>query len=160
MASVGSVDKRNGYNIRCVYDPKAISAATQSVLVANRRSVDAPKFIPSVLDTCCNMSAVERAKFSQNTATMRTMVDTSNFTLGKVESATATLYPNPVINGQLTIDNGEVEIGMVEVLSSNGAVVHRQDFGSQTTATLLLHGLQGTYFVRMGTTTQRIVIVK
>ncbi len=78
--------------------------------------------------------------------------------VGKMEAFTAKLYPNPVVNGELSIDNGELAIGMVEIVDSRGAVVFRHDFGRQTQGVLPLPGLHGTYFVRMGRAAQAIVV--
>ncbi len=79
--------------------------------------------------------------------------------VAKSKEYTIKLYPNPVTNGQLTIDNVERGIGVVEVLDMKGELVRRYDFGAQTQSVLDLQGLHGSFVLRMRNITRTIVVL-
>jgi hypothetical protein len=145
-SGAASPHKAFGYNIRCVHDVSTAGGDESSSSSASILNITQASYSRAL--TNYNRVAVDTMYEGMPKAPAETTDEAPN----------TKLYPNPVINGQLTIDNGQQEIGKVEVLNSNGKVVRTQDFGSQTTGTLLLQGLQGTYFVKVGNNMQSIVV--
>jgi hypothetical protein len=69
------------------------------------------------------------------------------------------IYPNPIVNGQLIIDNGQLKAGeTINVYSVNGALVLTGYVSGGSSTTLnLSHLSQGTYVVKVGGKVAKVV---
>jgi uncharacterized repeat protein (TIGR02543 family) len=69
------------------------------------------------------------------------------------------VYPNPIVNGQLIMDNGQLKAGdKVEIYSMNGALVLTGYVSGGSSTTLnLSHLSQGTYVVKVGGRAAKVV---
>jgi hypothetical protein len=79
--------------------------------------------------------------------------------VGTQNLAPLQIYPNPTINEQLTIDNGQLPAGSkVEIYSVNGGLVGVYDVSDGKSTTLnLSHLSQGTYIVKVGNKAAKVV---
>jgi hypothetical protein len=80
-----------------------------------------------------------------------------------VETQTARklyVYPNPIVNGQLIMDNGQLKAGeAINVYSVNGALVLTGNVSGGSNTTLnLSHLSQGTYVVKVGGKVAKVVV--
>jgi uncharacterized repeat protein (TIGR02543 family) len=68
-------------------------------------------------------------------------------------------YPNPVVNEQFTMDNGQLSAGeKIEIYNVNGALVGVYDVsGSESTTINIANLPAGTYIVKVGTKAAKIV---
>jgi hypothetical protein len=72
--------------------------------------------------------------------------------------ASLQIYPNPVINGQLTIDNGQLNAGdKVEIYNVNGTLVETLRAASLQTTINIGHLPTGVYIVKVGNKVAKVV---
>jgi hypothetical protein len=67
------------------------------------------------------------------------------------------LFPNPVSNGQLTISNGE---GMAEIYTVQGVRVGSYSLTDKERSIDISHLAGGVYFVKVGSTTRKLLVNK
>jgi uncharacterized repeat protein (TIGR02543 family) len=69
------------------------------------------------------------------------------------------IYPNPVTNGQLTIDNEQLLVwGKIEIYSVNGSLAGVYNVSSDTSTTINIgHLPAGVYIVKVGNRTAKVV---
>jgi len=78
--------------------------------------------------------------------------------VAKEEQAVVKLYPNPVVNGQLTMDNGQWKAGeAIEIYSLNGALVATYKTIGEKTSLNISQLPNGTYLLRVGGYTAKFV---
>jgi len=76
----------------------------------------------------------------------------------KVEQAKISVYPNPVTNGQLIVDNGQWKAGeAIEVYSMSGALVATYTVTGEKTSLNISHLPNGTYLLKVGGYTAKFV---
>jgi M6 family metalloprotease-like protein len=108
---------------------------------------------------------VQNMKYNAGTATVSEAMRTPkkpNSTLNFEEGVMLKVYPNPVINGELKIENGEWKTGdVVEIYNMNGKRVFIErlpDTGYPASVTIdISHLPNGTYIVKIGTASTKIV---
>lgn len=74
--------------------------------------------------------------------------------LPSYQSTKFTIYPNPVLNGELRIENG---VGALQIYNAQGSVVYSSIITSETT-TLNLNLAKGIYLVKVGNQASKLVV--
>jgi hypothetical protein len=109
-----------------------------------------------VTNTNNSVNGTKTATTKSNVATVTVNMPTAVETQGV---ASLQIYPNPVVNGQLIIDIGQLKAGdVISVYSVNGALVLTGNISGGSGTTLnLSHLSQGTYIVKIGNKAAKVV---
>jgi uncharacterized repeat protein (TIGR02543 family) len=76
----------------------------------------------------------------------------------KVEQVTLSVYPNPVTNGQLIVDNGQWNVGeAIEIYSMSGVLAATYATTGEKTSVNVSQLPNGTYLLRVGRYTAKFV---
>jgi hypothetical protein len=72
-------------------------------------------------------------------------------------TASLQMYPNPVANGKITVSNGE---GKAEIYTMQGVQVGSYSLTDKETTIDISHLASGVYFVKVGSTTKKLIVGK
>jgi hypothetical protein len=104
-------------------------------------------------DYSFNYTLIQPTNVTVNVGTNNTSI------VGTETNNVLKVYPNPVTNGELRIENGEFENGIVEIFDMKGKRVYHESFSifNSQFSINISHWPDGTYIVRTGNHVIKIV---